>query len=67
MNGVGATGSLPPHGRTRLAGFGRLRAAVRRGDWQLAAAEALDSRWASQTGHRASEVAAMLRGDGDGN
>ena len=42
-------------------------AAMRRGDWQLAAAEALDSRWAGQTGHRAAEVAAMLRGDGDGN
>jgi lysozyme len=51
-------------GQTRLAGFVRFRAAVMRGDWDLAAAEALDSRWASQTGHRASEVAAMLRAGG---
>ena len=49
-------------GGPRLAGFTRLRAAVRRGDWQAAAAEALDSRWATQTGHRATEIAAMLRG-----
>jgi hypothetical protein len=31
------------------------------GDWQRASAEALDSRWAKQTGHRAQEIAAMLR------
>jgi lysozyme len=49
-------------GGPRLAGFTRLRAAVRRGDWQAAAVEALDSRWATQTGHRATEIAAMLRG-----
>lgn len=51
-------------GQTRLAGFSKLRAAVRRCDWDLAAREALDSRWASQTGHRAAEVAAMLRAEG---
>ena len=50
-------------GQTRLAGFKRLRAAVRDGDWDLAAAEALDSRWATQTGRRATEVAALLRGE----
>ena len=48
-------------GQTRLAGFKRLRAAVRDGDWDRAAAEALDSRWATQTGRRADEVAALLR------
>lgn len=48
-------------GQTRLAGFKRLRAAVLAGDWDGAAAEALDSRWASQTGRRAAEVAALLR------
>lgn len=48
-------------GQTRLAGFKRLRAAVLAGDWDRAAAEALDSRWASQTGRRAAEVAALLR------
>ena len=49
-------------GGPRLAGFTRLRAAVRRGDWDEAAAEALDSRWAAQTGRRAIEIATMLRG-----
>ena len=49
-------------GGPRLAGFTRLRAAVRRGDWDEAAAEALDSRWAAQTGRRATDIAAMLRG-----
>ena len=49
-------------GQTRLAGFRRFRAAVRDGDWDRAAAEALDSRWATQTGRRADEVAALLRG-----
>ena len=29
--------------------------------FQRASAEALDSRWAKQTGHRAQEIAAMLR------
>ena len=50
-------------GGPRLAGFTRLRDAVRRGDWDDAAAEALDSRWAVQTGRRATDIAAMLRGD----
>jgi len=48
-------------GQPRLAGFKKLRAAVLAGDWDLAAAEALDSRWASQIGRRAVEVAALLR------
>jgi hypothetical protein len=34
-----------------------------RGDWQ-AAAEAVDSRWATQTGCRATDIAAMLRSGG---
>jgi lysozyme len=49
-------------GGPRLAGFTRLRAAVMRGDWDAAAGEALDSRWAVQTGRRATDIAAMLRG-----
>jgi len=49
-------------GGPRLAGFTRLRDAVRCGDWNKAAAEALDSRWAAQTGRRATDIAAMLRG-----
>ncbi len=31
-------------------------------DWTAAAAEALDSRWAAQTGRRAHDIARMLRG-----
>ena len=49
-------------GAPRLAGFRRMRAAIARDDWHAAAAEALDSRWAVQTGRRAVDIAAMLRG-----
>jgi len=49
-------------GGPRLAGFTRLRGAMMQGDWDAVAAEALDSRWAAQTGHRATDIAAMLRG-----
>ena len=49
-------------GGPRLAEFVRFRAAVMQGDWDAAAAEALDSRWAIQTGHRATDIAAMLCG-----
>ena len=49
-------------GGPRLAGFRRMRAAIAADDWDRAAAEALDSRWATQTGHRASHIAQMLRG-----
>ena len=38
-------------------------AAIKAGDWDRAAIEALDSRWAAQTGRRATDIAAMLRGD----
>ena len=31
------------------------------GDWAAAAAEALDSRWAAQTGRRADDITALLR------
>ena len=51
-------------GGPRLAGFVRFHAAVMRGDWDAAAAEALDSRWATQTGRRATDIAAMLRSGG---
>ena len=51
-------------GKPRLSGFTRMIAAVKAGDWDRAADEALDSRWASQVGDRANEIAAMLRGDG---
>ncbi len=48
-------------GAPRLAGFYQMHRAIFEGDWQRVSAEALDSRWAKQTGHRAQEIAAMLR------
>ena len=51
-------------GAPRLAGFRRMRDAIACDDWQLAATEALDSRWAAQTGRRAQHIAGMLRGGG---
>jgi len=44
----------------RLRSFVRMIEAVREGQWNRAAAEALDSRWARQVGHRAEEIARML-------
>ena len=44
-----------------LSGFIRMIAAITVGDWKLAAAEALDSKWARQTKSRAIEIAEMLR------
>ena len=49
-------------GAPQLAGFRRMRAAIAADDWTAAAAEALDSRWAAQTGRRAHGIARMLRG-----
>ena len=49
-------------GQPRLAKFKRMIAAIKAGDWDRAAIEALDSRWAAQVGDRATEIAAMLRG-----
>jgi lysozyme len=48
-------------GRARLAGFTHMLEAIRRGDFDRAAREALASRWAAQVGVRAQEVAGMLR------
>ena len=48
-------------GRTRLSGFKNIIAAVEAGDWDRAADEALDSRWARQVGHRSTEVAHAIR------
>ena len=70
--GPGFAGMAPPRrqalismafnlGGPRLAAFRRMRAAIAAGDWDEAAAEALDSRWAAQTGSRADEIAALLR------
>jgi lysozyme len=48
-------------GQTRLAGFHRLREAVKEQDWEQAAAEMLDSRWAKQVGQRAVRLAEQMR------
>lgn len=46
-----------------LMGFSRMWRALEQGDWELAAEEALDSRWADQTPRRAHEIASMIAGD----
>jgi lysozyme len=48
-------------GQTRLAGFHRLREAVKEQDWEQAAKEMIDSRWAKQTGQRAVRLANQMR------
>ena len=48
-------------GAPRLAGFRQMHRDILEGDWQRVSAEALKSRWAKQTVHRAQEIAAMLR------
>jgi lysozyme len=45
-----------------LLKFRRMLAALRRGDREAAAVEALDSRWSVQTPNRAARVAALIRG-----
>ena len=48
-------------GWPRLSGFRRMLAALEAGEWDRAADEALDSRWAAQVGDRARRVAGMFR------
>lgn len=48
-------------GRSRLAGFQRMIAAVRDRNFARAADEMLNSRWATQVGGRAVELASMMR------
>jgi lysozyme len=48
-------------GQTRLAGFQRLREAVKEQDWEQAAKEMLDSRWSQQVGQRAVRLANQMR------
>ena len=48
-------------GAPRFGKFENMLEALRAGDFTLAAEEALDSRWASQVGHRAQEIADMIR------
>ncbi len=47
-------------GLSRLSGFHGMLAALRRGDFDGAAREALNSAWARQVGARATRVAAMI-------
>ena len=48
-------------GRSRLGAFQRFRAAVSEGNWDVAAAEMLDSRWAEQVGQRAVRLAEQMK------
>ncbi len=48
-------------GIPRLMGFKRMWAAINAGDWDKAADEMLDSKWASQVRNRATELAGIMR------
>lgn len=48
-------------GPTRFAGFKKMIAAIRAGDWSEAATHCLDSQYAQQVGARARRVATQLR------
>lgn len=48
-------------GLSRLLGFRKMLAALEAGDYETAAAEMLDSKWARQVGRRAEELAAIVR------
>ncbi len=48
-------------GVPRLKGFKKFLAAMEAKDYEMAATEALDSKWATQVGKRAIELAGMIR------
>lgn len=48
-------------GPSRVAGFRNMLAAIRVGDWDDAAKEMLDSKWARQVGRRAETLAALMK------
>jgi len=48
-------------GITRLKTFKKALAAMKEGDYNLAADEFLDSKWADQVGYRALEISDMIR------
>lgn len=48
-------------GWPRLSGFKQMLAALEAGDWDEAANQALDSRWAIQVGARAERIAELFR------
>lgn len=47
-------------GPSRVAGFKKMLAAIREGDWEEAAVQMLDSKWARQVGNRARTLAALM-------
>lgn len=47
-------------GRERLAGFNDMRAAIANADFERAAKEMLDSKWATQVGARAQRLAKLM-------
>ncbi len=49
-------------GLPRLVGFSKMIAALDAGEFDEAAREALDSKWARQVGKRAHDIADMIRG-----
>jgi len=48
-------------GKSRFLKFRKTIGLIRAGDWESAAGEALESRWADQVGDRAVEIANILR------
>lgn len=48
-------------GLTKLLGFKKMLAALEDGDWDTAADELMDSRYARQVGQRANDLAHMVR------
>ena len=49
-------------GPNRFRGFRRMIAAIKKGDWELAGKEAMDSRWATQVKRRSGVIYAQLVG-----
>ena len=49
-------------GKTRLSKFVKMRDAIEDHDYNRAAKEMLDSKWADQVGNRAVELAELMRG-----
>lgn len=52
-------------GLPRLLGFKKMLKALEAHDWERAADEALDSKWARQVGARSDRIADLLRGSED--
>ena len=48
-------------GQTRLQGFRRMLLAISMENWDEAASQMLDSRWAVQVGNRARELSQMMK------